>query len=90
MPLVYNSGGYDRVKTLRLLAGIFDIYMPDFKFWDADIADACCHAPDYPEVARKAILSKPASDDDFYQALQAAKDEGITRLDQAKRTFLTW
>jgi len=56
VPLVYNSGGYDAVETLQLLTGIFDIYMPDFKFWDSRIADMTCKAPDYPEIARKAIL----------------------------------
>ena len=56
IPLIYNSGGYDNVETLKLLKGIFDIYMPDFKFWDAVIAERTCNAPDYPEIARKAIL----------------------------------
>lgn len=55
LPLVYNSGGYDRVKTLRWLNGIVDIYMPDFKFWDAKVAQDTCNAPDYPEVARRAV-----------------------------------
>jgi putative pyruvate formate lyase activating enzyme len=55
VPLVYNSGGYERVETLRLLEGVFDIYMPDFKFWDAGIAEASCNAADYPEVARRAL-----------------------------------
>ncbi len=56
VPLIYNSGGYDNVETLKLLEGIFDIYMPDFKFWDSKIAERTCHAPDYPEVARKVFL----------------------------------
>ncbi|MCK4312336.1 MAG: radical SAM protein, partial [Candidatus Cloacimonetes bacterium] len=34
---------------------VFDIYMPDFKFWDSEIANKICNAPDYPEVARKAV-----------------------------------
>jgi len=55
IPLVYNSGGYDRVETLQLLDGVIDIYMPDFKFWDSGIAEISCQAPDYPEIARKAI-----------------------------------
>jgi putative pyruvate formate lyase activating enzyme len=55
VPLVYNSGGYDRVSTLAQLDGIIDIYMPDFKFWDPEIARETCHAPDYPEIARMAI-----------------------------------
>jgi putative pyruvate formate lyase activating enzyme len=60
VPLVYNSGGYDRPSTLRLLDGVVDIYMPDFKFWSASVAAAACEAPDYPEVVRKAILAMHA------------------------------
>ena len=56
IPLVYNTGGYDRVATLQLLEGVFDIYMPDFKFWDPQIAESACQAGDYPEIARKALL----------------------------------
>lgn len=56
IPLVYNSGGYDAVSTLELLDGVVDIYMPDFKFWDPEVADRYCRAPDYPEVARKVLV----------------------------------
>ena len=56
LPLVYNTGGYDAVDTLTLLNGVFDIYMPDFKFWDPMIAKVSCNAKDYPEVAQKALL----------------------------------
>ena len=160
VPLIYNTGGYDRVSTLKLLAGVFDIYMPDFKFWSPDIAEALCHAPDYPQTARQAImemhrqvgdlvldktgvalkgvlirhlvlpgglagtreimrfifqnvssdsyvnimpqyrpcgradeipaLARPVSDEDYNQALQAATEEGITRLDPPRRTFVIW
>ncbi|MCL5022089.1 MAG: radical SAM protein [Nitrospirae bacterium] len=55
IPLVYNTGGYDSVESLRLLDGIFDIYMPDFKFWDPEMARRYLKAPDYPEKARSAI-----------------------------------
>jgi len=55
IPLVYNSGGYDLKETLAILDGIFDIYMPDFKFWEAEWADKFCQAPDYGEVAVAAI-----------------------------------
>lgn len=55
LPLVYNSSGYDALPTLALMDGIVDIYMPDFKFWDADVAADTCDAPDYPEVARWAL-----------------------------------
>jgi putative pyruvate formate lyase activating enzyme len=56
IPLVFNSGGYDRVETLKLLEGVVDIYMPDFKFWDGAVAEQLCQAPDYPQVARAAIV----------------------------------
>ncbi|MDH3390922.1 MAG: radical SAM protein [Desulfobulbaceae bacterium] len=56
VPLVYNSSGYDSLETLKLLEGIIDIYMPDFKFWDKESAKRYAKAPDYPEVAQKAIL----------------------------------
>lgn len=55
IPLVYNSGGYDRVSALKLLDGIVDIYMPDFKFWDPDVSARMADAPDYPERARQAL-----------------------------------
>jgi putative pyruvate formate lyase activating enzyme len=55
VPLVYNTGGYDAVETLKLLDGIFDIYMPDFKFWDPDMARRYLKAQDYPERAREAL-----------------------------------
>jgi putative pyruvate formate lyase activating enzyme len=55
IPLVYNSSGYDSLGTLRLLNGVIDIYMPDFKFWIARSAKRYAKAPDYPEVAREAI-----------------------------------
>jgi putative pyruvate formate lyase activating enzyme len=55
VPLVFNTGGYDRVSTLALLEGIFDIYMPDFKFWSERWADVYCRAPDYREVVREAL-----------------------------------
>jgi putative pyruvate formate lyase activating enzyme len=55
LPLVYNTSAYDRVETLRLLDGVVDIYMPDFKFWDAAVAAETCQAPDYRRVACAAI-----------------------------------
>jgi putative pyruvate formate lyase activating enzyme len=56
VPLVYNCGGYERVSALKLLDGVVDIYMPDFKFWDTEVARELCDAPDYPERARSALL----------------------------------
>ncbi len=55
VPLVYNTGGYDSLKTLRLLDGIVDIYMPDAKYADPEVAKRLSGAEDYPEVMRAAI-----------------------------------
>ena len=160
IPLVYNTGGYDKVETLQLLDGVFDIYMPDFKFWDSDTAEKICNAKDYPEIAQKAFLemhrqvgdlviddsgiaqrgllvrhlvlpedlagtrdvmwflaeqispntyvnvmsqyrpcgkaaeikdlTRSISDKEYQQAIEAAKEEGINRLDQPRRAFMFW
>jgi putative pyruvate formate lyase activating enzyme len=55
LPLVYNTGGYDRLETLRWLDGVVDVYMPDFKFWKPETALELAHAADYPEVAKSAV-----------------------------------
>ena len=55
LPLVYNSGGYDSVVTLRLLDGVVDIYMPDMKHSDPEVAEELSAAPDYPRVNFAAI-----------------------------------
>ncbi|WP_321496067.1 radical SAM protein [uncultured Desulfobacter sp.] len=55
LPLIYNSSGYERLEALKILDGIVDIYLPDFKFWDPDIAQKICNARDYPSVARQAV-----------------------------------
>jgi putative pyruvate formate lyase activating enzyme len=158
VPLVFNTGGYDRVATLKLLEGVFDIYMPDFKFWEPELAESACQARDYPEVACKALtemhrqvgdlemddsgiarrgllirhlvlpqelagtrkimrfiaqkispnsyvnvmsqyrpcgraaevagLNQYLSKQDYRMAVQATKEEGITRLDRPHRIFL--
>jgi putative pyruvate formate lyase activating enzyme len=55
VPLVYNTGGYDSVKTLRLLDGVFDIYMPDFKYTRSHVAEQYSQAPDYPQIGKLAL-----------------------------------
>ncbi|HYM91770.1 MAG TPA: radical SAM protein, partial [bacterium] len=55
LPLVYNTSSYDSAHSLRALDGIVDVYMPDFKFWDREMSRFYLKAPDYPEVARRAI-----------------------------------
>ena len=158
IPLIYNTGGYDNVDTLKLLENVIDIYMPDFKFWNPGTAATACNAEDYPNIARQALiemhrqvgdlvtdesgiakrglvirhlvlpeglagtreimrfvatqispnsyvnimtqyrpcgraaeikeLSVFPSKADFREAIKAATDEGLTRLDQPRRVFM--
>ncbi len=55
LPLVYNSGGYDDAAVLSILDGVYDIYMPDFKYMDPETAGSLSGAPDYPDVAMAAL-----------------------------------
>jgi putative pyruvate formate lyase activating enzyme len=55
VPLVYNSGGYDSVDTLKLLNGIIDIYMPDFKYFNNKTGETLSGIKSYPEIAQMAI-----------------------------------
>ena len=55
LPFVYNSSGYDSVETLKMLEGLVDIYLPDFKYMNPELAKKYSNAPDYPDVAKQAI-----------------------------------
>ena len=55
LPIVYNTGGYDSLRTLRWLDGVVDVYMPDFKFWDTAVSRELANAADYRQVACAAI-----------------------------------
>jgi putative pyruvate formate lyase activating enzyme len=56
IPIVYNTSGYERVETLRLLEGIVDIYLPDIKYSDAGVAGFCSGRDDYVPYNRAALL----------------------------------
>ncbi len=55
IPIVYNTSGYERVDTLRMLKGYVDIYLPDFKYMDERLAGEYSQAPDYPVYAKQAL-----------------------------------
>ncbi len=55
LPIVYNTSSYDAISSLRLMEGLVDIYMPDFKFWTKERARRLAKARDYPDRARDAI-----------------------------------
>ena len=56
IPVVYNSSGYEKAETLKMLEGLVDVYLPDFKYFSADIAKKYSSAEDYREHAESAIL----------------------------------
>lgn len=56
IPVVYNTSGYERVETLEMLEGLVDIYMPDLKYFSSELSESYSSAPDYFEVASKAVL----------------------------------
>ena len=55
LPVVYNTSGYDALSSLKLMDGLVDIYMPDFKYWSPQTAKRLSKAEDYPERAREAV-----------------------------------
>lgn len=55
LPVVYNTSGYEKVDTLKMLEGVVDIYLPDFKYLDCGLAQKYSFAPDYPVVAKAAL-----------------------------------
>jgi putative pyruvate formate lyase activating enzyme len=55
LPLVYNTGGYDSLETLKLLDGIVDMYMPDMKYADKDVARRYSKVKNYPAVNQAAV-----------------------------------
>ena len=55
IPIVYNSSGYEKASSLRLLEGLVDIYLPDFKYFSPELGRFCAQAPDYFEWASKAL-----------------------------------
>jgi putative pyruvate formate lyase activating enzyme len=97
VPLVYNSGGYDAVETLKLLDGIFDIYMPDFKFWDSVMRFVAneISADTYVNVMnqyrpcglayKEPSLNRSITQAEYETALEEAREEGITRLDMREK-----
>lgn len=74
IPIVYNTGGYDALRTLEVMEGIIDIYMPDFKFFSSELSGKYLNAPDYPQRARAAIkeMHRQVGDLDMDSGTQTA------------------
>lgn len=71
LPVVYNTSGYDSVRTLTMLDGLVDVYMPDFKYISGELSKRYSHASDYFEVAKASLaemfhqVGKPVFDGDM-------------------------
>ena len=55
LPIVYNTSGYEKPETIRMLDGYVDVYLPDFKYMESELAAAYSGAPDYPKYAKAAL-----------------------------------
>ena len=55
LPIIYNTSGYENVTELKLLEGIVDVYLPDFKYMDSALSAMYSRAKDYPSVAKQAL-----------------------------------
>ncbi len=73
VPVVYNCGGYESLHAIRLLKGVVDIYMPDFKYIDPEMAKKYSYAEDYPEAAKTAVKEM------YRQVGDLIIDNGIAR-----------
>jgi putative pyruvate formate lyase activating enzyme len=77
LPLVYNTGGYDTLETLALLEGVVDLYMPDMKYSDAQVAQRYSGIAHYPEVNRQAVREMYRQVGDLYINHQGLACSGL-------------
>jgi putative pyruvate formate lyase activating enzyme len=97
LPLVYNTSAYDALESLRLLDGIVDIYMPDFKLWNREPSRRYLKAEDYPHFARQAIREMHRQVGDLVIGVDGLARRGVLvrhlvmpgRLDET-RAILGW
>ena len=79
IPIVYNTGSYEKVDTLKMLEGIVDIYLPDFKYMSRQLAKAYSKAEDYPKIARDCIAKAKANNvpnDNIERIIKKASGDG--------------
>ena len=77
VPIVYNTSAYDSVDALRLLDGLVDVYMPDFKFWDPSTAPRPRRPAEYPQRERHAIAEKHPQVGDLHIAPDGLARRGV-------------
>jgi putative pyruvate formate lyase activating enzyme len=77
IPLVYNTGGYDSLSSLELLDGVIDIYMPDMKYADPDIAKKYSKIQDYPKTNQAAVREMHRQVGDLHLDQQGVAQRGL-------------
>src|SRR5690606_32198284 len=77
LPLVWNSGGYDAPQALALLDGVVDIYLPDMKYSDADLARRLSGVRDYPRVNRAAVREMHRQVGDLQLTVDGIAQRGV-------------
>ena len=77
IPLVYNTGGYDALPSLQLLDGVIDIYMPDMKYADAEIAERFSRISNYPRVNQVAVIEMHRQVGDLHLDLRGIATRGL-------------
>ena len=77
IPIVYNCGGYESPETLKILNGIIDMYMPDFKYSDKAYAEKYSNAADYPEAARLAVKEMQRQVGDLIMNEEGIAERGL-------------
>lgn len=82
LPIVYNTGSYENIETVRLLSGTVDIYLPDYKYFRSKTAEKYSSAPNYPDIAFSAI------EEMVKQRPQAVIEDGLIRSGVVIRLLL--
>ena len=77
IPVVYNSNGYESLEGLRMLEGLIDIYLPDFKYWDNTLGLQYSHTPQYQQTATAAILEMRRQIPEDYFDIHGILQHGI-------------
>lgn len=76
VPIVYNCSGYEKMDTLKMLEGIVDVYLTDFKYMEAELAAKYSHAADYPQVAKAAL-------EEMVRQIKGVREGGAARQVEA-------
>ena len=79
IPIVYNSSGYESVETLKMLEGLIDIYLPDFKYYYNELGEKYSSVKSYFEVAKEAILEMRRQTKDSFDDKQIMTSGLIVR-----------